>query len=249
MSFPIKCTMRADGNVTRVDVYDDIGEGFFGDGLTAKDFSAEIARTAGPLDVHINSGGGRVDDGIAIANAVRAYKGRKRTIVDGMAASIASVIMQAGDERIVEPGSMVMIHDASTDAPIGTQADALKAAGVTGGRAGQAQRQHRPAVRRPRGRHRRGMARDHARGDLVHGRRGRGGGPRRQDRRRHRGTPPEIRSGGPACRPRTPGRTSALDADHGRTQCAAAHAVLRMRRHGKAATRLKREYPNHVPDF
>lgn len=126
---PIKARIRAEaGAPTRVDIFDDIGNGgMFSDGLTAKDFAAQISSVKGPLDVHINSGGGSVADGIAIANAVRAHQGRKRTIVDGMAASIASIIMQAGDERVVEPGSMVMIHDASTMAA-GTAADFEKMA-------------------------------------------------------------------------------------------------------------------------
>lgn len=126
--YPIKARIRAEAGTTRIDVFDDIGDGgWYGEGLTAKDFSAQLATVKGPLDVHINSSGGAVGDGIAIANAVRAHAGRKRTIVDGMAASIASIIMQAGDERIVEPGSMVMIHDAST-AAAGTAADFEKMA-------------------------------------------------------------------------------------------------------------------------
>lgn len=127
--YPIKARIRAEaGAPTRVDIFDDIGNGgMFSDGLTAKDFAAQISSVKGPLDVHINSGGGSVADGIAIANAVRAHQGRKRTIVDGMAASIASIIMQAGDERVVEPGAMVMIHDASTMAA-GTAADFAKMA-------------------------------------------------------------------------------------------------------------------------
>lgn len=98
---------------TRVDVYDDIGEGnFFSDGLTAKDFSARLAAVKGALDVHINSAGGDVFDGIAISSAIRAHKGRVTTVVDGLAASIASVIAQAGQDRIVQPGGMLMVHDA-----------------------------------------------------------------------------------------------------------------------------------------
>lgn len=127
--YPIKARIRAEaGAPTRIDVFDDIGNGgMFSDGLTAKDFAAQISSVKGPLDIHINSGGGSVADGIAIANAVRAHQGRKRTIVDGMAASIASIIMQAGDERVVEPGAMVMVHDASTVAA-GTAADFEKMA-------------------------------------------------------------------------------------------------------------------------
>jgi ATP-dependent protease ClpP protease subunit len=100
-------------SVTRVDVYDDIGDGgWLGNGITAQDFVSQISGIKGDLDVHIQSCGGDCFDGIAIANAIRDHKGRVTTVVDGIAASIASVIMQAGAERVVAPGSMVMIHDA-----------------------------------------------------------------------------------------------------------------------------------------
>ena len=112
--YPIRCRIRNadDSGVTRVDVMDDIGDyGWFG-GLSARDFAAQMAGIRGDIECHINSGGGDVFDGVAIASAIRAHKGKVTTIVDGIAASIASVIMQAGQERIVEPGSMVMIHEA-----------------------------------------------------------------------------------------------------------------------------------------
>lgn len=112
-TYPIRCRIRAEGGVTRVDVYDDIGEGgWFSEGLTAKSFASQLSGVKGALDVHINSAGGDVFDGIAIGNAIRDHKGFKKTVVDGLAASIASVIAQAGDERVVQPGSMLMIHDA-----------------------------------------------------------------------------------------------------------------------------------------
>lgn len=113
-TYPIRCQIRAaESGVTRVDVFDDIGEGgWFSEGLTAKAFSAQLAKVKGALEVHINSGGGDVFDGIAIGNAIRAHKGPVTTVVDGLAASIASVIAQAGQDRVVQPGSMLMIHDA-----------------------------------------------------------------------------------------------------------------------------------------
>lgn len=111
--YPIKCQIRAQGDVTRVDVYDDIGEGgWFSEGMTAKSFAAQLSSVKGALEVHINSGGGDVFDGIAIGNAVSAHKGPVTTVVDGLAASIASVIAQAGQTRVMQPGSMMMIHDA-----------------------------------------------------------------------------------------------------------------------------------------
>ena len=111
--YPLKCRIRAAGGVTRVDVYDDIGAGgWMSDGVSAADFAAQLAPVKGALEVHINSAGGDVFDGIAISSAIRAHKGRVTTVVDGLAASIASVIAQAGQERVVQPGGMLMIHDA-----------------------------------------------------------------------------------------------------------------------------------------
>ena len=111
--YPIKCRIRNDGEVTRIEVFDDIGEGgWFSEGLTAKDFTAQLGRVKGAIDVHINSAGGDVFDGIAIGNAIRDHKGRTRGVVDGIAASIASVIFQACQDREVQDGAMVMIHDA-----------------------------------------------------------------------------------------------------------------------------------------
>ena len=109
---PLKCLIRAEGAVTRVDVYDDIGSDFFGGGISASDFAGQLKTVRGALDVHINSGGGNVFDGVAIAEAIRAHKGRVTTVIDGLAASIASVIAQSGQERLMAPGSMMMIHDA-----------------------------------------------------------------------------------------------------------------------------------------
>lgn len=115
-TYPMRARIRNDGTgPARVDIYDDIGQGgWLSGGYTPASFAEAIKGVSGPLDVHINSAGGDVGDGIAIASAIRAYPGPKRTIVDGMAASIASVIAQAGDERIVEPGAMLMIHDPFT---------------------------------------------------------------------------------------------------------------------------------------
>lgn len=129
MTYPMKARIRNEGSgPARVDIFDDIGAGgWFSDGYTPASFAAAIKDVSGPLDIHINSGGGDVADGIAIKNAIAAYPGRKRTVVDGLAASIASVIAQAGDERIVEPGAMLMIHDPLT-AVMGNAADMRKTA-------------------------------------------------------------------------------------------------------------------------
>lgn len=63
--------------------------------------------------MHINSPGGDVFDGIAILNALRSHQGTVTTIVDGLAASAASFIAQAGSKRTMARNSEMMIHDAS----------------------------------------------------------------------------------------------------------------------------------------
>jgi len=103
--------VRNDAGPTRVDVYDDIGAGWFG-GIGAQDFVNQLAEINGDIEVHINSGGGDVFDGIAIYNAIAGRSSTVTTVVDGIAASIASIIAQAGQSRVIAPGAMMMIHDA-----------------------------------------------------------------------------------------------------------------------------------------
>jgi ATP-dependent protease ClpP protease subunit len=63
-----------------------------------------------PLELHINSGGGNVFAGIAIYNMLRMYKAKKVVFIEGIAASIASVIALAGDEIYIMQGAIFMIH-------------------------------------------------------------------------------------------------------------------------------------------
>lgn len=63
-----------------------------------------------PLNIYINSGGGDVFGGVAIYNQLRRHEGPITVTVDGLAASIASVIALAGDELIMLSGAQLMIH-------------------------------------------------------------------------------------------------------------------------------------------
>ena len=63
------------------------------------------------LNIYINSGGGSVFGGIAIYNMLKRHKGQKTVHVDGLAASIASVIALAGDKVIIPKNSQFMIHN------------------------------------------------------------------------------------------------------------------------------------------
>lgn len=64
------------------------------------------------LDIYINSCGGNVFAGNAIYNRITQHKGHKTVHVDGLAASIASVIAMAGDEIIMPSNAYLMIHKA-----------------------------------------------------------------------------------------------------------------------------------------
>lgn len=65
------------------------------------------------IDIYFNSGGGDVFAGLAIYNQLKRYSGHKIGYVDGMAASIASVIMFACDELHFSTGAQAMIHKPS----------------------------------------------------------------------------------------------------------------------------------------
>ena len=80
-------------------------EGFMEDLATVKDKSR--------VTVKLNSCGGDLYTGIAIHNALKALSGEVNVVVEGIAASAASVIMCAGDTVTVYPGSLVMIHGVS----------------------------------------------------------------------------------------------------------------------------------------
>lgn len=62
------------------------------------------------LNIHINSRGGIVFEGIAIYNLLKQHNSHKTVYIDGLAASIASVIAMAGDEVIIADTAMMMIH-------------------------------------------------------------------------------------------------------------------------------------------
>lgn len=66
------------------------------------------------IHVHISSYGGEVKEGLAIYNALRAHKAKVITYCDSFACSIASVIFMAGDERIMNAASLLMVHNAWT---------------------------------------------------------------------------------------------------------------------------------------
>lgn len=102
-------SIRNEADEAVVRIYDEIW--FLG--VNALDLAADLDGITAPnIRVEINSPGGDVWDGVAIYNALRAHPAKVTTRVDGIAASIASVIAQAGDHRVMLGGSQMMIHNA-----------------------------------------------------------------------------------------------------------------------------------------
>jgi ATP-dependent Clp endopeptidase proteolytic subunit ClpP len=99
-------------------------------GLDAGTLVELIGQSSGDLHVRINSPGGFIIEGLAIYNAlVRAKNGGRRVIVhiDGLAASMASVVAMAGDEIIMADTALMMIHNPLNGA-YGDAAELRKAA-------------------------------------------------------------------------------------------------------------------------
>lgn len=83
-------------------------------GIGAQEVVDQLKTIDAPqIDVHINSPGGNVFDGIAIMNALRNHAANITVKVDGLAASIASVIAMAGDSIVMSLGAQMMVHNPS----------------------------------------------------------------------------------------------------------------------------------------
>ncbi|WP_104492038.1 head maturation protease, ClpP-related [Paracoccus denitrificans] len=81
------------------------------DCFTAKTVREMIAGMSGPLTVRINSGGGIATEGQAIYTSLKNYDGDVTVIIEGIAASAASLIAMAGDKIVMPLGSIMMVHD------------------------------------------------------------------------------------------------------------------------------------------
>lgn len=100
---------KTSDETAEVFLYGDIG-GWM-DGIGAEEFAKEVAALdVGAIEVRLNSGGGSVFEGMAMYNALNRHPAKVIINVDGIAASIASVIAMAGDEIKIAEGSRIMIH-------------------------------------------------------------------------------------------------------------------------------------------
>lgn len=98
-------------------IYGTIGEDWWSpeDENRAKEFAQKLDELSPkPLDIRIDSAGGDVYEGFAIASAIERYEGDTHVYVDGMAASAASYIALMADKVTMNDFSMLMIHNAWT---------------------------------------------------------------------------------------------------------------------------------------
>ncbi len=102
-------------SVTQAEImlYGAIGESYFEDSISAKRFSEELSKlpaTVNEIHLRINSPGGDVFDGVTIYNRLKQHKAKVTVYIDGLAASIASIIALAGDDIIMGEGALYMVH-------------------------------------------------------------------------------------------------------------------------------------------
>lgn len=95
-------------------IYEQIGKDYWSDeGIAAKDFAADLKAMGDVknITVRLNSPGGSVFEGNTIYNLLKAHQATVTVYIDGIAASIASVIAMAGDKIIMPENALIMIHD------------------------------------------------------------------------------------------------------------------------------------------
>lgn len=114
----------ADGNVYKLYIYDDVtAHGDFNwetweydESETSANYFREQLKQipdTGKIELHVNSNGGSVKEGVAIYNLLKQHKAEKACFVDGFAYSIASVICMACDKITMGLGTSMLIHNMS----------------------------------------------------------------------------------------------------------------------------------------
>lgn len=112
-----------------IEMYGDIGESFFGDGITTQQVADALKTPHDSITVRLNSPGGDAFVGVAIYNLLKSDGAPVRCIVDGLAASAASLVAMAGNVIEMGTGTMMMIHPAML-MTYGTSVDMRNAADV-----------------------------------------------------------------------------------------------------------------------
>ncbi|MEC4294039.1 head maturation protease, ClpP-related [Adlercreutzia shanghongiae] len=109
--------VKNEGQRATVYIYGTIGDDWWcpEDANRAKDFARTLDELSPkPLDIRIDSCGGDVYEGFAIAGAIERYEGETAAYVDGIAASAASYIALMADRVVMSDYAFLMIHNAWT---------------------------------------------------------------------------------------------------------------------------------------
>ncbi|MEY0948860.1 ClpP-like prohead protease/major capsid protein fusion protein [Providencia manganoxydans] len=103
--FQMKATSETSADIY---IYDEIG----GWGISARRFTEDLISLGNinHINLHIHSPGGEVFEGIAIYNQLKNHNATITVYIDGLAASMASVIAMVGTEIIMPTNAMMMIH-------------------------------------------------------------------------------------------------------------------------------------------
>jgi ATP-dependent protease ClpP protease subunit len=113
-SAPRQARIEQAGREATVYIYDIIGESWAG-GVSAREFVPQLAALdVDTIHLRINSPGGDVFDGRAIANALAQHPAHVVAHIDGQAASAATYVALAADEVEIADGGFFMIHNAWT---------------------------------------------------------------------------------------------------------------------------------------
>lgn len=108
---------KAKGKEGELYLYGEISSStWYGDEITPKQFKDDLDALGdiSALNIYINSPGGDVFAGQAIYTMLKRHPANKTVYIDGIAASIASVIAMAGDKIIIPKNAMMMVHNAWT---------------------------------------------------------------------------------------------------------------------------------------
>lgn len=108
---------KINNDIGEIDIYGEIVDtALFDDDTSATSFKDALKelKQVKNINVNLNSGGGDVFTGVAIHNMLKTHKAHVTIKIDGLAASIASVIAMAGDKVVMPRNAMMMIHNAWT---------------------------------------------------------------------------------------------------------------------------------------
>jgi len=114
--FNLEAATENGSKVLNISLFGEIDSDFFVDGVASADIAAQLGAHADAtkINVKINSVGGDLFGGLAIYNLLRDHGAEVTTIVEGLAASAASIVAMAGDKIVMGQGAMMMVHNPMT---------------------------------------------------------------------------------------------------------------------------------------